>query len=71
MKKKRLSAMTEEHFEQTLRELMSRKPFRVFTIELHGGRRFEVDDPTVTALRSGVAVFLAPGARRSISTAIA
>lgn len=53
--------MTEDNFEQTLDELLSRTPFRVFTIELHGGRRFEIDGPRATVLRKGVAVFLSPG----------
>jgi len=53
--------MTEQHFEQTLDELLSRKPFRVFTIEMHGGRQIEIDHAGVTALRVGVAVFLSPG----------
>jgi hypothetical protein len=52
--------MTEQHFEQTVGELLHRKPFRIFTIELHGGRRFEIDGPDMTAIRSGVAVFLSP-----------
>lgn len=53
--------MTEEHFEQMLHELKSRRPFRIFTVELHGGRRVEVDDPEMMALRAGVAVFVSPG----------
>jgi hypothetical protein len=53
--------MTEQHFEQTFEELLTRKPFRPFTIELHGGRRFEIDHPGATALRAGVAVFVSPG----------
>ena len=53
--------MTEQHFEQMLHELLGRRPFRVFTIELHGGRRFEIDAPDITALRAGVGVFLSPG----------
>ena len=53
--------MTSEHFEQVLGELRARTPFQVFTVELHGGRRFEVDHPGVMFFREGVAVFLAPG----------
>ena len=37
------------------------QPFRVFTVELHGGERFEVDHPGALVVRDGVAVFLAPG----------
>ncbi len=53
--------MSEQHFEQVLEELLSRKPFKIFTVELHGGRRFEIDHPRATVLRAGVAVFLSPG----------
>ena len=31
--------MTAENFEQTLQALQQLQPFRVFTVELHGGRR--------------------------------
>ncbi len=53
--------MTSEHFEQILQELQGRAPFRIFTVELNGGRRFEVDHPAALIHREGVAVFLAPG----------
>jgi hypothetical protein len=53
--------MTAENFDQLLTGLQQLKPFRVFTVELHGGRRFEVDHPTALVVRDGVAVFLAPG----------
>jgi hypothetical protein len=53
--------MTSENFENTLDELIERKPFRIFTVELHGGRRFEIDHPKALNYRYGVAVFLAPG----------
>jgi hypothetical protein len=43
------------------RLLMRAWPFHVFTVELHGGRRFEVDHPGALVVRDGVAVFLAPG----------
>jgi hypothetical protein len=36
-------------------------PFRVFTVELHGGRRFEVDLHGAIVNGGGVTVFLAPG----------
>lgn len=41
--------------------LTQHKPFRVFTVELHGGERFEIDGPRARVVRDGVAVFLAPG----------
>jgi len=53
--------MTAEDFEQHLTVLSDRQPFRVFTVELHGGKRFEVDHPRAMVVRDGVAVFLAPG----------
>lgn len=37
------------------------QPFRVFTVELVGRERFEVDHPGALVARDGVAVFLAPG----------
>jgi hypothetical protein len=53
--------MTADNFDQMLTGLRSLKPYRVFTIELHGGQRFEVDHPGAFVVRDGVAVFLAPG----------
>jgi hypothetical protein len=53
--------MTADNFEQVLAGLIQRAPFQVFTVELHGGYRFEVDHPRAIVVRDGVAVFLAPG----------
>jgi hypothetical protein len=53
--------MTAENFGSVLEGLRQRQPFHVFTVELHGGRRFEVDHPGALVVRDGVAVFLAPG----------
>jgi len=53
--------MTAENFDRVLRGLTDRTPFHVFTVELHGGRRFEVDRPRAMVVRDGVAVFIAPG----------
>ncbi len=55
--------MTAENFDQVLDELMSRMPFQIFTVELHGGRRFEIDHPRATVVRNGVALFIAPGGK--------
>jgi hypothetical protein len=52
--------MTAENFEHILEGLKQRMPFHVFTVELLGGRRFEVDHPGALAVREGMAVFLAP-----------
>lgn len=53
--------MTAENFTSVLAGLRQLQPFQVFTVELHGGRRFEVDHPGALVVRDGVAVFLAPG----------
>jgi len=53
--------MTAENFDTVLKFLRDRKPFTMFTVELHGGQRFEVDLPRTLGVRDGVAVFLAPG----------
>ncbi len=53
--------MTAENFASVLEGLRRLQPFRMFTVELHGGRRFEVDHPAALVVRDGVAVFLAPG----------
>jgi hypothetical protein len=53
--------MTAENFDQLLAALTTKTPFTVFTVELHGGRRFEVDHPRAMVVRDGVAVFIAPG----------
>ena len=53
--------MTPEIFDALLESHLSRTPFRVFTIELQGGKQFEIDHPRATVLRNGVAVFIAPG----------
>lgn len=53
--------MTGENFDRVLQGLQRRQPYQVFTVELHGGTRFEVDHPGALVVRDGVAVFLAPG----------
>jgi hypothetical protein len=53
--------MTADNFNHILQELRQRTPFQVFTVELAGGRRFEVDHPRALVVRDGVAVFIAPG----------
>jgi hypothetical protein len=53
--------MTADNFDQLLNTLADRNPFRPFTVELVGGRRFEVDYPRALINRDGVAVFIAPG----------
>ncbi|HEV3387046.1 MAG TPA: hypothetical protein VG097_19665 [Gemmata sp.] len=53
--------MTIENFDNTLRVLLTRRPYQMFTVELHGGERFEVDYPNALVFRDGMAVFVAPG----------
>ncbi len=53
--------MTHENFHAILTRLQERRPYRIFTIELHGGQRFEVDSPYSFIHREGVGVFVAPG----------
>jgi hypothetical protein len=53
--------MTADNFDRVLQELRQRSPFRVFTVELGSGRRFEVDHPGALVVRDGDAVFIAPG----------
>jgi hypothetical protein len=53
--------MTAEHFDETLKTLLTRQPFKPFTIELNTGQRHEVDHPHATAFEDGAAVHLAPG----------
>ena len=53
--------MSPENFDATLNMLLERRPFQIFTVELHGGKRFEIDHPQATVFREGIAVFVAPG----------
>jgi hypothetical protein len=50
--------MTAENFERMLDGTRQHTPFRVFTVELYGGHRFEVDHPGALVVRG---VFIAPG----------
>lgn len=53
--------MTADNFQQLLEALIKRHPFQPFTVEMVGGRRFEVDHSRALVSRDGVAVYLAPG----------
>jgi hypothetical protein len=53
--------MTATNFDHALNALMDRQPFQVFTVELNGGKQFEVDHPRALVVRDGVAVFVLPG----------
>ena len=52
--------MTHDNFQQLLDALTTRTPFRTFTVELLGGRRFEVDHPRALVVRDGIAVLSRP-----------
>jgi hypothetical protein len=52
--------MTADNFDQVLRTLQDKRPYKIFTIELNGGQRFEIDHPNALVVRDGVAVFVAP-----------
>ena len=53
--------MTIENFENVLLAMIRRRPFKPFTVELHGEQRFEIDHPEATVFRQGFAIFMAPG----------
>ncbi|MBV8780483.1 MAG: hypothetical protein JO353_03720 [Phycisphaerae bacterium] len=53
--------MTSENFQRLLDALITCAPFHAFTVELLGGRRFEVDHARALVVRDGVAVYIAPG----------
>lgn len=53
--------MTLDNSDQTLRAFQRRAPFKVFTVELVSGYRFQVNHPEALVLRDGVAVFVARG----------
>lgn len=50
--------MTPEQFEQRLRELLQRRPYKPFRVVLLGGRMFEVDDPQYVARDDGAAGYI-------------
>jgi hypothetical protein len=54
-------SMTVENFQSLLEAFLSREPFRVFTVEMNNGNRFEVDRPHTVMYRGGFAIFIAPG----------
>jgi len=53
--------VTAERFDETLKTLLTRQPFKAFTIELNSGQRYEVDHAHATAFENGAAVHLASG----------
>lgn len=59
--------MTADHFDVALKVLTKRSPFRVFTVELHGGWLLEIDHAKAVSVYKGVAVFVSPGGVRVLS----
>jgi hypothetical protein len=53
--------MSPDNFNAVLTRLQERQPFKIFTIELNGGQRFEIDGPFAFVHREGIGVFVAPG----------
>jgi hypothetical protein len=55
-----VDVMTPERFEQTLRSLLSRRPYRPITVVLRSGERFEIDDPQYVSRAGGSAGYIGP-----------
>ncbi len=53
--------MTAENFDGVINMLCARTPFELFTIEMNGGDRFEIDHPRAIINKEGTAVFIGPG----------
>ena len=53
--------MTSESFDKALEGLKQRQPSPPFTVQLIGGRRFEVDQGRALVVRDGADVFISPG----------
>jgi hypothetical protein len=50
--------MTDEQFENTLRELLQRKPYRPIRVVLDDGEVFEIDDPQYVARDGNTAGYI-------------
>lgn len=53
--------MQVEVFDDTLKGLQRRMPFRPFTVALITGDQFEVDHQNAIVVRDGTAIYVAPG----------
>ena len=53
--------MTQKNFDHLMTTLWKLRPFRIFTVELVTGQRFEVDRAEAMIYREGTAVFIGPG----------
>jgi hypothetical protein len=50
--------MTPEQFEQRLRELLQRKPYKPVRVLMDGGDFFDIDDPQYVARDGGAAGYI-------------
>ena len=55
--------MTAEHFDNLVNTLCDNRPFRIFTIEMNGGERIEIDHPRAIMNKNGFATFFTPGGK--------
>ena len=53
--------MEVSHFDETLNAFKNRRLFRLFTVVMVNGDRFEVDFPNALVVRDGMAVYIAAG----------
>jgi hypothetical protein len=53
--------MEVDNFDRALNAFRRRVPFRLFTVVLVNGDRFEVDHADALVVRDGVAFYIAPG----------
>jgi len=53
--------MTQQNFDHLVTTLWKLRPFRIFTVELITGQRFEVDHAEAMIYRKGSVVFIGPG----------
>ena len=58
--------MTPESFDESLRAMVRRTPFRSFTVELVSGDRIQVDHPEALVYREGTAVYFGPRGRLTL-----
>jgi len=50
--------MTPEQFEQKLRELLTRKPYKMVRVLMDDGDFFDIDDPQYVARDGGVGAYM-------------
>lgn len=53
--------MDRETFSNTVEALLTRRPFKPFTVALVDGAKYEVDRPNILASRDGIAILISPG----------